>query len=230
MRCWPGPRCNCRHPCHCRRRPPPPAGLHQALDAVPAAAVLRAEPLIGSGRPGGVRDAAAAGPRRHRRRARPAGCRPRPAGACRGTDGGPAAARARRLGARPARAAADPGGARPAAGCRPAGPAPSRCYPWPLAADPGFADLRRRLAERALGLALEGLEAATLGLLDPRHLPADLLLLRWSPALAAAGPAAALAGFDPARLLLVGAQDAAALEFAQAAGLLLARDARCPPA
>ena len=97
--------------------------------------------------------------------------------------------------------------------------------PLAAAADPGFPELRRRLAERGWAVALEGLDAASLGLLDPRHLPADLLLLRWSPALAHAGLAAALAGFDPARLVLTEARDAAGREVARSLGLLLARSA-----
>lgn len=56
------------------------------------------------------------------------------------------------------------------------------------------------------GLALDGLDAALVGLLDPRALPPEpLLLLRWSPALAdRAGMAALRHGFDPARLVLTG--------------------------
>ncbi|WP_205083302.1 hypothetical protein, partial [Paracraurococcus ruber] len=56
----------------------------------------------------------------------------------------------------------------------------------PLAAAAGdLGPLRSRLAGRGWGLALRGLDAATLGLLDPAGLEADLLLVRWSDGLAA---------------------------------------------
>jgi hypothetical protein len=204
---------------------PPPAGLHQALDAVPAEAVLRAEPLVAA------RDGA---PRGMRLRLDPAAI----AAAL-----GPMAADPDLLAHATERMAARllPGlgaWARDLPGLRlipvardrlpaPAmGPGAFAVLPLALAADPGFPELRRRLAERGWALALEGLEAATLGLFDPRHLPADLLLLRWSPELAAPGVLArTLANLDPARLLLVGADGPVARAFAAAAGLLLARRA-----
>ncbi|MFC7476295.1 hypothetical protein ACFQS7_18155 [Dankookia sp. GCM10030260] len=203
---------------------PPLSGLHQVLDGIPAAAALRAESLVTA------QTAAIRGTRLRLDRAAIAAAL------------GPLAADPDLLAHAEERMAARllPGlaaWARDLPGLRlipvardrlplPAAlPGAVAVLPLALAADPGFPELRRRLAERHWALALEGLEAATLGLLDPRRLPADLLLLRWSP-----GLPADLAGLDPAKLLLVGARDPAALEFARAAGLLLAREPRWPPA
>lgn len=80
---------------------------------------------------------------------------------------------------------------------------------------------QRRIALRRLGwgLAVRGLDAATLALLTPDALPADLLLLRWSPDLAGRAAAAALRHTDPARLVLTGCDGAAALEWGMAVGV-----------
>jgi hypothetical protein len=202
--------------------PPMPGGLHQALDGLGAEAALRADLLVSPA--GEVR-----GRRLRLSRAAIAGA----IGAL-AEDADLLAHAEERMAARllPGMAA----WARDLPGMRlvpmprdrlpvPAAvPGATAVLPLAAAADPGFPGLRRRLAERGWALALEGLEAAGLHLLDPRHLPADLLLLRWSPALALLGPGAP-GGLDPARLLLVGAQGMAATAFARAAGLLVARPA-----
>ena len=69
------------------------------------------------------------------------------------------------------------------------------------------------------GLAVRGLDAAALSLLAPEALPADLLLLRWSPALIARTPTAALRRIDPDRLVLTGVDGEQALEWALALGI-----------
>ena len=198
--------------------PPPPAGLHQALDAIPAEAALRAGPVIAP------RDGTLRGTRLRLDRAAIAAAL------------GPLAADPDVLAHAEERMAARllPGlgaWARDLPGLRlvpiardrlpvpAATPGAVAVLPLALAADPGIAELRHRLTERRWALALEELDAATLGLLDPRHLPADLLLLRWSASLALP------AGLDPARLILVGARGEAAPAFARAAGLLLAQGA-----
>ncbi|MFC7542268.1 hypothetical protein ACFQU2_26120 [Siccirubricoccus deserti] len=91
----------------------------------------------------------------------------------------------------------------------------------PLAAvgDAGFGAARQALAAQGWGLALEGPEAASLSLFDLTALPADLLLLRWSSALAEPAALAALRRADPARLVLTAAAGAEALEFAGRLGL-----------
>jgi len=204
--------------------PPPalpgPAGLHEALDALPAEAALRAETLVApDGRMRGRRlllsraaIAAAIGPLAedpdllaHAEERVAARLLPGLAAWARDQPG--------------LRLVPMPRDPLPVAA---AGPGGFAVLPLAAAADPGFPALRRRLAGLGWGLALDGLEAAALWLLDPAEIPADLLLLRWSPALRAPGPAAALARLGAARLVLVGGRDAAAREFAQAAGLLLA--------
>ncbi|MCB4820132.1 hypothetical protein [Roseicella aerolata] len=115
-----------------------------------------------------------------------------------------------------------PGDRLPAPALRPGA---TGVLPLAALAAPDFPDRRQELAGRGWGVALDGLDAASLGLLDLQRLPADLLLLRWSPGLAAPGPAAALRALDPARLILAGGRDAAARDFAAASGMLLARPA-----
>ena len=96
---------------------------------------------------------------------------------------------------------------RPAAGLPPPGEAPGRFAVLPLtaAADPALPALRQALAGRGWGLALDGLEAAALALVEPAGLPADLILLRWSPALEDRASLAALRAMPPDRLVLTGA-------------------------
>ena len=162
-----------RRPCRCPAAGPAgPAGLHPALDAVPAAGAAGRSRW--SRRAG--RDAAAAGCGCPAPRSPRSSARWRPTPTCwrmPRTGWRQAAARAgawaRDLpGLAAGAAAARPLPAlprmRPAA--RPAGAGPAGVLPLAAAADPGFADLRRPLAERGWGLALEGLDAASLGLLD----------------------------------------------------------------
>jgi hypothetical protein len=92
--------------------------------------------------------------------------------------------------------------------------------PLAAAAGPDFAGFQAGLAERGWAVALEGLEAATLALIDPAALPAAHLLLRWSPALAAPELTERLRAIGPARLVLEAGTDPAALAFARAGGLL----------
>jgi hypothetical protein len=92
--------------------------------------------------------------------------------------------------------------------------------PLAAAADPAaMAQQRARLAASGCRLELDGLDAGTLALLDPAALPVDLVRIAWSPALA--GPAAghALAGLDPARIVLAGAEGEAAWDWARRRGL-----------
>ncbi|MBL6457646.1 hypothetical protein JMJ55_20120 [Belnapia sp. T6] len=84
--------------------------------------------------------------------------------------------------------------------------------PLAAAADPALPAWREALAARGWGLALE---AALPTPFDPAGLPADLLLLRWSPTLAE-GP---LPGrLPPDRLVLTGCDGPAALAFAARLG------------
>ncbi|RYJ00440.1 MAG: hypothetical protein EON47_13840, partial [Acetobacteraceae bacterium] len=91
--------------------------------------------------------------------------------------------------------------------------------PLAAAADPALAERHRAMAARGWGLALEGLDAAALALVRPAGLPADLLLLRWSPALEDRAPLAALREMPAGRLLLTGCDGAAALAFAAHLGV-----------
>lgn len=83
----------------------------------------------------------------------------------------------------------------------------------------GLAGRRAALRRAGWGLAVRGLDAATLALLAPDALPADVLLLRWSPAMTGRAAAAALRRVDPARLVLAGCDGAAALEWGVALGI-----------
>lgn len=93
----------------------------------------------------------------------------------------------------------------------------------PLAATlaPGAAARRERLAEAGWRLAIDGLDAAALRLLQPAALPPEaLLLLRWSPALGdERAMQAALRPLDPARLVLTGCDAPEALAWGLARGI-----------
>jgi hypothetical protein len=91
--------------------------------------------------------------------------------------------------------------------------------PFASLGDAGFGEARQALAAQGWCLALEGPDAATLPLLDLAALPADILLMRWSPALAGRAALAALRRADPARLMLTAADGAEALEFAGRLGV-----------
>ncbi len=93
---------------------------------------------------------------------------------------------------------------------------PVATLPLTAAAAPAALAARRAgLAAAGWRLELDGLDEAGLRLLDPGRLGADLLRLRWSAAL----PAVPLRGLDPARLVLAGAEGAAALDWARRVGL-----------
>jgi hypothetical protein len=115
----------------------------------------------------------------------------------------------------------------------------------PLAEAANPAALLARRAQLAAGgwqLALGGISAAALRLLVPAALPADLLLLQWSPAMAQPGLADGLARIDPARLVLLGCDGPEALAWGSGQGisrfagphveamLAAARLANCPRA
>ncbi|MGX9962269.1 hypothetical protein ACVFYP_03040 [Roseomonas sp. F4] len=90
------------------------------------------------------------------------------------------------------------------------------------AADPtALAARRASLAAQGWALEIEGLDAAALRLLAIETLPADWLRLTWSPALAAPAIMQTLRRVDPARLILSGAEDAAALGWAARLGVTL---------
>lgn len=83
----------------------------------------------------------------------------------------------------------------------------------------GLVPRRAALRRAGWGLAVRALDAAALALLAPEALPADLLLLRWSPAMAERTVASALRRVDPARLVLTRCDGAAALEWGVSVGI-----------
>ena len=105
-------------------------------------------------------------------------------------------------------------------------PRPGLIGVLPLAAAPagGVPLGERRAALAALGwrLGIGGLDAAALRFVPAavRRAAADLLLLRWSPALARDGDAS-LRGADPQALVLTGCDGAEGLEWGQSAGIVL---------
>lgn len=107
------------------------------------------------------------------------------------------------------------------------GPAPRPglvgVLPLAAAADPAaLAERRVALAAAGWGLAIGGLDAAALRVVAPAALPADLLLLRWSPALAERAIAAMLrTGSPPAdRLVLTGCDGPEALDWGRGQGIV----------
>jgi hypothetical protein len=94
------------------------------------------------------------------------------------------------------------------------------------AADPGeLAARRAALAACGTLLEIEGLDAAALALLDPAALPADLLRLAWSPALAGV----TLPRDVAARTVLAGAEEPAAQAWARRQGIALVESDTAPP-
>lgn len=92
--------------------------------------------------------------------------------------------------------------------------------PLAAAADPAaLAENRTALAHAGWGLALAGLDATALRLVPPAGLAADLLLLRWSPAMTDRAVAAALRGTPPARLVLTGCDRPEAMDWGRSQGL-----------
>jgi hypothetical protein len=83
--------------------------------------------------------------------------------------------------------------------------------PLAEAAEPeALARRQAALAAAGIGLEIEGLDAAGLALVEAAALPAGLIRLRWSPALAEPWARAALARIGTTRLVLDGADAAAA--------------------
>ena len=99
---------------------------------------------------------------------------------------------------------------------------------------PSLAERRAGLAALGWRFGIGGLDAAALRFVDLAALgaAADLLLLRWSPALARGGDA--LRGADPQALVLTGCDGADAVAWGRDAGLVLfggsAAEAMLPPA
>ncbi len=90
--------------------------------------------------------------------------------------------------------------------------------PLQAAADPDALEERRAaMAEQGWGLAVAGLDAAALRLVAADAIPADWLLLHWSPALAALDPALAPATLR--RCLLLGCDGPEALAWGQSRGI-----------
>lgn len=83
----------------------------------------------------------------------------------------------------------------------------------------GLAARRAALHHAGWGLAVRGLNAASLAMLVPEALPADLLLLRWSPELGGRAATGALRRINPACLVLTGCGGAPALEWGLAMGV-----------
>ena len=109
----------------------------------------------------------------------------------------------------------------------PARPADAEEYPEPTA-NPGlYATLslhealalnnlalrRKALKQDAWGIAISGLSASALALIEPEALPADWLILDWSPALDDTQVLKALRRLDPARLILNACDAVAALSW-----------------
>jgi hypothetical protein len=83
--------------------------------------------------------------------------------------------------------------------------------PLAAAADPeALARRRASLAAAGIGLEIEGVDAAALALLDGAALAADLIRLRWSPALAEPWAEAALGRLGLSRIVVTGASAEAA--------------------
>lgn len=92
--------------------------------------------------------------------------------------------------------------------------------PLPAAADPAALAARRSaLAARGWGLALGPIDAAALPVVAPQHLAADLLLLRWSPTLAAAHCGASLRAFDTRQVILDGCDHPDAIAWGRSVGI-----------
>lgn len=92
--------------------------------------------------------------------------------------------------------------------------------PLSVAADPALLARRRAaLAARGWGLALRGLTHEALGWIAPETLQADLLMLRWSPALIRRSVVTALRRLDPDRIALIGCESEEALQWGLSRGI-----------
>lgn len=97
--------------------------------------------------------------------------------------------------------------------------------PLSTAAEPDLLAARQAaLAEAGIGLELDGLDAATVALLELAALPPVHLRLRWSPSLAGVA-CRGIAALDPARLALAGPITAEALDFAATLGIAVEQPA-----
>ena len=117
----------------------------------------------------------------------------------------------------------------------PAPPEPSGDAPLPSAAPalyatfalheaialPNLASRREALHQESWGIAIAGLSAASLGLVDAEALPADWLILQWSPALDDTASLKALRRLDQTRLVLDACDGAAALSWGLSQGIQL---------
>jgi hypothetical protein len=103
-------------------------------------------------------------------------------------------------------------------------PRPGLIGVLPLAAaapacGPALAERRAELAALGWRLGVGGLDAAALRFVALQALEADVLLLRWSPALAQRGDA--LRGADPHKLVLTGCDGPEAVGWGRDVGLVL---------
>ena len=80
---------------------------------------------------------------------------------------------------------------------------------------------REALAREAWGIAISGLSASALSLVDAEALPADWLILEWSPALEDAAAQRALRRLDPGRLIMDRCDGEAALSWGLSQGIHL---------
>jgi hypothetical protein len=85
----------------------------------------------------------------------------------------------------------------------------------------GLATRRQALRQQAWGIGICGLTALALSLIDADELPADWLILNWSPALEDTQTLKALRRLDPARLILDGCNGEAALSWGLGQGIYL---------
>jgi hypothetical protein len=215
-------------------RVPGTAGLEGLLDALPPASVVRRRPVVRLAR--GRREATVAAERLAVSRTRLAAA----LGSALGEDEDLLRHAADRIAARLPAAVLRSGTAGSPAEGIPARlpvllPLPLRPLPPPVprpgligvlplaaaAAACGRSLVEHRAAVAALGwrLAIGGVDAAALRFAALAAFPADLLLLRWSPALA--GQRGALRDADPQGVVLAGCEGAEALEWGRSLGLVL---------
>ena len=84
-----------------------------------------------------------------------------------------------------------------------------------------LAPRRKALRQGAWGIAISGLSASAIALIEPDALPADWLILDWSPALDDPQVLKALRRLDEARLILDGCDGEAALSWGLSQGIHL---------
>jgi hypothetical protein len=85
----------------------------------------------------------------------------------------------------------------------------------------GLATRRQALRQHAWGIGISGLTASALSLIDADELPADWLILNWSPALEDTQTLKVLRRLDPAHLILDGCDGEAALSWGLGQGIYL---------